>query len=53
MNMITSVRERLNRRIAYNRTLSELSALPLDSRLDLDIYEGDIRKIAHHAVYGA
>lgn len=53
MTMISSVRAHLNRRIAYNRTLSELSALPLNSRLDLDIYEGDIPKIAHRAVYGS
>ena len=38
--------------IAYKRTVSELKRLPLDSRLDLDIYEGDIPAIAHRAVYG-
>lgn len=37
---------------AYRRTLRELNALPLETRLDLDIYSGDIRKIAHTAVYG-
>jgi len=37
---------------AYRRTLRELNALPLETRLDLDIYAGDIRKIAHAAVYG-
>jgi uncharacterized protein YjiS (DUF1127 family) len=37
---------------AYRRTLRELGTLPLQSRLDLDIYAGDIRKIAHTAVYG-
>ena len=37
---------------AYRRTVRELSALPQQSRLDLDIYAGDIRKIAHTAVYG-
>ena len=37
---------------AYRRTVRELGTLPLQSRLDLDIYAGDIRKIAHRAVYG-
>ncbi|MEM9792689.1 MAG: hypothetical protein AAF848_07080 [Pseudomonadota bacterium] len=40
------------KRAAYNRTVAELSALPLDSCLDLDIYKGDIPKIARAAVYG-
>ncbi|OIQ68507.1 hypothetical protein GALL_499000 [mine drainage metagenome] len=34
-------------------TVAELSSLPLDTRLDLDIYAGDIRHIARRAVYGA
>ncbi len=37
---------------AFRRTLRELNALPLQSLLDLDIYAGDIRKIARNAVYG-
>ncbi len=36
----------------YRRTLSELRALPIDSLLDLDIYGGDLKTIAHRAVYG-
>ena len=51
-NMINSVRERLNRRIAYNRTVSELSALPPASQRDLGIAEGDARKFVHRAIYG-
>ena len=42
----------LKKRRAYNRTLNELRRLPLDTRLDLDIYGGDIRDIARKAVYG-
>lgn len=37
---------------AFRRTVRELGALPLQSRLDLDIYAGDIRTIARKAVYG-
>lgn len=40
------------KRAAYNRTVAELQALPLDIALDLDIYQGDIEKIARRAVYG-
>jgi hypothetical protein len=50
--MFNTVRESVSRRIAYNRTLNALSELPLNSRLDLDIYVGDLQKIAHRAVYG-
>jgi uncharacterized protein YjiS (DUF1127 family) len=38
--------------VRYQRTRSELSRLPLDTRLDLDIYEGDIDRIARRAVWG-
>ncbi len=38
---------------AYRRTLRELDSLPLDTRLDLDIDSGNLRQIAHRAVYGA
>ncbi len=38
---------------AYRRTLRELGALPLDTRLDLDIDSGNMRRIAQRAVYGA
>lgn len=50
-NMINSVRERYKRRLAYYRTVSELSALPLTSQRDLGIAAGDVHKIAHRAVY--
>ncbi len=36
----------------FRRTLSELRALPIDSLLDLDIHRGDLKTIAHRAVYG-
>ena len=44
--------EDLKKRRDYHRTVRELSRLPLDVALDLDIYPGDARKIAYHAVYG-
>lgn len=42
----------LQKRVAYNRTVRELSRLPIDVALDLDIYPGDIKSIARRAVYG-
>ncbi len=42
----------LEKRRAYKRTVRELSRLPLDVALDLDIYPGDAEKIAKRAVYG-
>lgn len=40
------------KRAAYSRTVHELSNLPLETALDLDIYPGDAAKIARRAVYG-
>lgn len=52
MGIFETIRDRARKRAAYNRTLAELSRLPRDIRLDLDIYEGDDRRLAHEAVYG-
>lgn len=43
---------RLQKRMQYHRTVRELQNLPTDTALDLDIYPGDAKKIAHRAVYG-
>lgn len=51
-SLFDTIRDRAQKRALYNRTVSELKALPLDARLDLDIYEGDIPSIASRAVYG-
>ncbi|MAU43527.1 MAG: hypothetical protein CMP09_01525 [Yangia sp.] len=48
-----TLKSRFVARAKYRRTLQELSRLPLDTALDLDIYPGDIRRIAAEAVYGA
>lgn len=44
--------EELKKRRAYRNTINELRRLPLDTALDLDIYNGDIENIARRAVYG-
>jgi uncharacterized protein YjiS (DUF1127 family) len=53
MYLIRSLRDAAAKRAAYRRTVRELSNLPIDTALDLDIYQGDAAKIAHQAVYGA
>jgi hypothetical protein len=53
IGIISTLKTAARKRAAYNRTVAELEALPLDVALDLDIYRGDARKIAHRAVYGA
>jgi hypothetical protein len=52
-SLVSHLRAAARNRVAYLRTVAELSRLPLDTRLDLDIYAGDVRRIAHRAVYGA
>jgi hypothetical protein len=51
-HIMSSLRDRLNKRAAYNRTVQEIRMMPLDVALDLDIYPGDAEKIAAQAVYG-
>lgn len=48
-----SLVSRVRNRIAYRRTVAELSALPRDIRADLHLDAGRIASLAHEAVYGA
>ncbi len=52
-SLINTIRRRAEQRAAYATTVKELSAMSIDTALDLDIYHGDIRRIARAAVYGA
>ena len=52
MSIFTRLNTAVQKRVAYNRTVYELETLPLNTRLDLDIYAGDIPQIAARAVYG-
>ncbi len=51
-DFISTLRHRLHNRSLYNRTVTELRAMPLDVALDLDLYQGDAERIARSAVYG-
>jgi len=52
MTLIDTIREIAAKRIAYERTVAEIEAMPLDTALDLDIHRPDAREIARKAVYG-
>lgn len=52
-NLIRTIRRRAEQHAAYNNTVRELSAMSIDTALDLDIYHGDIKKIARSTVYGS
>jgi hypothetical protein len=51
-NIISNLRDRLQKRAAYNRTVREIRSMPRDVALDLDIYPGDAEIIAERAIYG-
>ena len=51
-HLMSSLRDRLQKRAAYHRTVREIRSMPLDVALDLDIYPGDAEQIAAKAVYG-
>lgn len=52
-SLFESVRDRAMKRTRYTRTIAELKAASVDTRLDLDIDESDIPMIAKRAVYGS
>ncbi len=51
-SFISQLKSAAQKRAAYNRTVAEIEALPLDTALDVDIYQGDAKSIARRAVYG-
>lgn len=53
MTFFETLADRARKRASYRKTVAELKALPTDTALDLDIYQGDAEKIARRAVYGA
>lgn len=52
-HLMSSVRDRLRKRVSYHRTIREIRDMPLDVALDLDIYRGDAEKIAQRTIYGS
>ena len=52
MTMMNTLRDRLAKRAAYNRTRRAIAKLPSHLAIeDLGLYPGDAREIAHAAVY--
>lgn len=52
MSVFSELRIAMRKRAAYRRTRNEISKLPLETALDLDIYPGDAARLARQAVYG-
>ncbi|MEM9437404.1 MAG: hypothetical protein AAGA15_10210 [Pseudomonadota bacterium] len=52
MAILAEIKNRIEKRRAYTRTVQELKSLPIDVALDLDLYQGDAERIAARAVYG-
>ena len=50
---VSQILDAAQKRIAYNRTVAEIEAMPLDVALDLGIFREDAHQIAARAVYGA
>ncbi len=51
--LVSTLGNAARNRLNYIRTVAALERLSLEQRLDIDIYQGDIRHIARRAVYGA
>lgn len=51
MTLIDTMKNRLNKRMQYNRTRHELTALPFEQKVDLGI-NGREDAVARAAVYG-
>ena len=49
--LFAGITESVAKYLRYRRTLGELDALSTNSLLDLDMYRGDLRTVAHDAVY--
>ena len=52
MTFIETLRRKIDQRAVYNRTRKELSRMPLDVALDLEIAREDADRIAYQSVYG-
>lgn len=51
-SLFVTLCDRAEKRARYSKTVSALQSTTLNTRLDLDIYQGDIPRIARRAVYG-
>ncbi|MEL6689084.1 MAG: hypothetical protein AAFP28_02090 [Pseudomonadota bacterium] len=52
MTLFAQLKTSIEKHRAYTRTVHAIRSMPLDTALDLDIYQGDAEKIATRAVYG-
>lgn len=52
MNLLMTLRDAAQKRVAYRRTIHALRGVPAHLAEDLGIYPGDSKRLAHEAVYG-
>lgn len=52
LNLIETIRTAARNRVAYSRTVAELSALSVRAQSDLGLHAGNIKQIARAAAYG-
>lgn len=51
-SLLNTLKTAAQKHAAYMRTRRAIEAMPAETALDLGIYPGDARKLAHDAVYG-
>ena len=52
LNLLETIRTAARNRVAYSRTVAELSALSVRAQSDLGLHAGNIKQIARAAAYG-
>ena len=51
VTLIADAKDAARRYVSYRRTLAQLEKLDADALLDLDLYRGDLRKVAWNAAF--
>ena len=52
MSVLNTVRATIQKRVAYNRLKYELSAMPVETAIDLGLFREDAAKTAARVIYG-
>ncbi len=51
VTLIANAKDAARRYVSYHRTLKQLEKLDTDALLDLDLYRGDLKKVAWNAAF--
>jgi len=52
MTVLNTVRNAIEKRVAYSRLKRELAMMPVETAIDLGMFREDARKVATKAIYG-